>query len=222
MVPLEEARPVYGGTPSDQTVMQAIRHLNSLGKEVMYYPFILMDQMAGNGLPDPWSDSEDQPVLPWRGRITASVAPGRSGSPDQTALAEAEVAAFFGTAAASDFDIGEDTVSYSGPEEWRYRRFILHQAALCAAAGGVESFCIGSEMRSLTWIRDAGNVFAAVEQLCDLADEVRALLGPEVKIGYAADWSEYFGYHPQDGSGDLWFHLDRLWAHDAIDFVGIA
>ena len=221
VVPLEDARPVYGGTPSDQTVMQAIRHLNRLGKEVMYYPFILMDQMTGNGLPDPWSDSEDQPVLPWRGRITASVAPGRSGSPDQTALAEAEVAAFFGTATASDFVIGADSVSYSGPEEWRYRRFILHQAALCAAAGGVESFCIGSEMRSLTWIRGAGNVFAAVEQLCDLADEVRALLGPEVKIGYAADWSEYFGYHPQDGSGDLWFHLDRLWAHDAIHFVGI-
>ncbi len=41
------------------------------------------------------------------------------------------------------------------------------------------------------------------------------------KIGYAADWSEYFGYHPQDGSGDVYFHLDSLWAHGAIDYVGI-
>jgi hypothetical protein len=42
-----------------------------------------------------------------------------------------------------------------------------------------------------------------------------------VKIGYAADWSEYFGYHPQDGSGDVFFHLDPLWSDDEIDFIGI-
>jgi hypothetical protein len=202
-------------------VVQAIRHLNAMGKEVMYYPFILMDQMAGNGLPDPWSDADDQPVLPWRGRITVSEAPGRVGSPDQTAQAETEVAAFFGTASASDFTVGDGTVAYAGPDEWRYRRFILHQAALCAAAGGVESFCVGSEMRSLTWVRAEADRFVAVEALVALAAECRAILGPNVKIGYAADWSEYFGYHPQDGSGDLWFHLDALWADANIDFVGI-
>ncbi|MEJ5216843.1 glycoside hydrolase/phage tail family protein [Cognatishimia sp. D5M38] len=221
VVPLDGGRPVYGGTPTDASVIQAIRHLNELGKEVMFYPFILMDQMAGNGLPDPWSDADDQPVLPWRGRVTVSEAPGRAGSPDQTALAETEVAAFFGTASAADFVVGDGTVAYSGPQEWRYRRFILHQAALCAAAGGVESFCIGSEMRSLTWVRGEADRFVAVEQLIALAAEARAILGPDVKIGYAADWSEYFGYHPQDGSGDLWFHLDALWADPNIDFVGI-
>ena len=47
----------------------------------------------------------DQAVLPWRGRITTSKAPGQPGSPDQTAAAEAEVAAFFGTAKASDFTV---------------------------------------------------------------------------------------------------------------------
>ena len=31
---------------------------------------------------------------------------------------------------------------------------------------------------------------------CDLAEEVRAILGPDAKIGYAADWSEYFGHQP--------------------------
>ena len=46
-------------------------------------------------------------------------------------------------------------------------------------------------------------------------------MGPGVKIGYAADWSEYFGYHPQDGSGDVYFHLDPLWSHPEIDFIGI-
>lgn len=57
-----------------------------------------MEQMAENGLPDPYSDAPDQPVLPWRGRITLSEAPGRAGSPDGSAAAMQQVAAFFGTA----------------------------------------------------------------------------------------------------------------------------
>ncbi|NVK59755.1 MAG: glycoside hydrolase TIM-barrel-like domain-containing protein, partial [Rhodobacteraceae bacterium] len=48
-------------------------------------------------------------------------------------------------------------------------------------------------MRALTQIRsDAG--FPAVDALRALAAECRALLGPDVKLSYAADWSEYFGY----------------------------
>lgn len=219
-VPQDEGRPVYGGTASDASVIQAIHRLKADGLDVMYYPFILMDQMAANGLPDPWTAASDQPVLPWRGRITLSVAPGVAGSPDQTAAADAEVASFFGTASASDFTVGIGSVEYDGPSEWGYRRFILHQAALCAAAGGVDAFCIGSEMRGLTQIRGASD-FPAVAQLKSLAAECRALLGPAVKIGYAADWSEYFGYHPQDGTGDLYFHLDPLWSDAEIDFVGI-
>jgi len=54
-----------------------------------------------------------------------------------------------------------------------------------------------------------------------LASEVRVILGSECKIGYAADWSEYFGYQVPDGSGDLRYHLDPLWADDAVDFIGI-
>ena len=60
-----------------------------------------------------------------------------------------------------------------------------------------------------------------VEKLKALAAEVRLLLGPDTKISYAADWTEYFGYQPQDGSGDRYFHLDPLWADPNIDFVGI-
>ncbi|MGI3164455.1 baseplate multidomain protein megatron [Pseudooceanicola sp. 200-1SW] len=212
---------LYGGTPADAAVIEAIEALNAAGKAVMFYPFILMDQLAGNTLPDPYSDEEGQAHLPWRGRITASEAPGRPGSPDGTALATEEVAAFFGTASAADFTVWGGQVSYSGPAEWRFRRFILHCAALCAAAGGVDSFCIGSEMVGLTQLRGPANSFPAVAELRALAGEVRALLGPGVKIGYAADWSEYFGYQPQDGSGDRFFHLDPLWADPEIDFVGI-
>ncbi|PVA10596.1 host specificity protein [Pelagivirga sediminicola] len=241
---------IYGGTPTDASVIEAIEALKDAGQDVMFYPFILMDQIGGNSLPDPYSNADSQPPLPWRGRITLSDAPGRAASPDGTAQADAEVAAFFGTASAADFETGKEEapppvfdgsakegnffqwmrqatpvdsgpVRYSGPEEWGYRRFILHNAALCAAAGGVESFCIGSEMRGLTQIRSANGGFPAVEALIELAAEVRALLGPDVKIGYAADWSEYFGYQPQDGTGDRYFHLDPLWADENIDFIGI-
>ncbi|WP_192841392.1 glycoside hydrolase TIM-barrel-like domain-containing protein, partial [Falsirhodobacter sp. alg1] len=83
--------------------------------------------------------------------------------------------------------------------------------------GGVDAFCIGSEMRGLTQIRGEDDSFPAVEALCQLAAEVRQIL-PDAKISYAADWSEYFGYH---ADGDVYFHLDPLWAHPAIDFVGI-
>ncbi|WP_128253820.1 baseplate multidomain protein megatron [Falsirhodobacter deserti] len=201
LVPLQAGRPVYGGTPSDRSVMEAIRATRASGREVMFYPFILMEQMDGNILPDPWSGGEGQPVLPWRGRITTSLAPGKQGTPDRTAEAEAEVAEFF----------GDDAT------EWRYRRFILHYARLCAQAGGVDAFCIGSEMRGLTQIRGAGDSFPAVDALRRLAKEVREIL-PDAKISYAADWSEYFGYH---ADGDVYFHLDPLWADPAIDFVGI-
>jgi hypothetical protein len=217
----DEGRPIYGGTPADASVVQAIRHMAQTGRSVMFYPFILMEQMAGNALPDPYSDAETQPALPWRGRITTSVAPGRTGSPDGTAAARAEVEAFFGGARAAHFGVGNGTVSYGGPQDWGFARFILHYAALCAAAGGVDAFCIGSEMRGLTQIRGAAGSFPAVERLRQLARDVRALLGPGAKIGYAADWTEYFGYQPQDGSGDRLFHLDPLWADADVDFVGI-
>jgi len=221
VVPQEDGRPVYGGTPADASVIESIVALKDAGKAVLFYPFILMEQLSGNGLTDPWSGASDQPVLPWRGRITTSLSPTQAGSPDGTAAAAAEVASFFGSATAGEFSASGASVTYSGSDGFSYRRFILHYAHLCALAGGVDSFCIGSEMRSLTQVRGANNSFPAVDALRDLAGEVRSILGPGTKIGYAADWSEYFGYHPQDGSGDLFFHLDPLWADDEIDFVGI-
>lgn len=212
-----DQRVVYGGTPSDQSVVQAIAALQEAGQEVMFYPFILMEQLSDNGLTDPWTGNANQPALPWRGRITTSLAPAQSGTTDGTAAADAEVAAFMGTAQVSDFAVSGDTVVYSGPAEASYRRMILHYAYLCAAAGGVEAFCIGSEMRGLTRIRGA-NGFPAVDALMQLAADVRAILGPDCKISYAADWSEYSGYSLND---DLYYPLDALWADDNIDFVGI-
>ena len=214
--------PVFGGTPSDQSVIQAIKHLKNNGLSVVFYPFILMDIAANNQLDDPWTGRIGQPVIPWRGRITTSLAPNRAGTPDKTARANSEVAAFFGTARASHFTVRNGQVSYSGPNEWSYRRFILHNAALCKAAGGVGAFCIGSEMRALTQIRAQSHSFPAVQQLITLAQEVRTLLGRHTKIGYAADWSEYFGYQINDGAHyNVYYHLDDLWGNANIDFIGI-
>ncbi|HUF88135.1 MAG TPA: glycoside hydrolase TIM-barrel-like domain-containing protein [Thermohalobaculum sp.] len=213
-------RPNYGGTPSDASVIRAIAELTGRGKQVMLYPFLLMDIPPGNALEDPYTGEIGQPVFPWRGRITLDAAPGKAGTTDQSAAAADEVAAFFGTARAADFTVSGGSVSYAGPAEWGWRRFVLHLAALASAAGGVDAICIGSELRGLTTVRSSRTDHPAVGELTALAAEVRALL-PDAKIGYAADWSEYFGHHPQDGTGDVLFHLDPLWSGPDIDFVGI-
>ena len=116
------------------------------------------------------------------------------------------------------WNVSGQSVDYTGPDDWHYRRFILHYAHLCAAAGGVDAFCIGSELRGLTQARGPANSFPTVAALRQLAADVRAILGPATKLTYAADWSEYFGYHT---GGDVFFHLDPLWSDANIDFIGI-
>jgi hypothetical protein len=216
----ENDRPNFGGSPADGSVMRAIAELKSRGKQVMLYPFLLMDIPAGNTLIDPYIGVAGQPAFPWRGKITLNQAPTLFGSADQTLAAASEIAAFFGTAQAADFTVSAGNVTYTGPAEWGWRRFVLHLAALGAAAGGVEAICIGSELRGLTTVRSSRTGYPAVAELKALAAEVRLLL-PMAKISYAADWSEYFGHHPQDGTGDVLFHLDPLWSDPNIDFIGI-
>ncbi|WP_173931146.1 glycoside hydrolase TIM-barrel-like domain-containing protein [Chelativorans sp. Marseille-P2723] len=213
--------PAYGGTPTDRSVREAIAAIRARGLKVGLYPFVMMDVPAESELPSPYGEPS-QPAYPWRGRITCHPAPGRQGTPDKTAAVRAQIAALAGTAAPGQFSRQKDTISFNGTaDEWSYRRFVLHYAHLAMAAGGVDSFLIGSELRGLTTLRDGYNRFPFVELLENLASEVRGILGEKAAITYAADWSEYFGYHPQDGSGDVFFHLDSLWAHPDIDAVGI-
>jgi hypothetical protein len=211
--------PAFGGTPSDASVLHAIADLKTRGLKVMFYPFVLMDVPQGNTLPDPHG-GVSQAAYPWRGRITASIAPGRAGTPDKTAAAASEVASFTGTTAASAFQAAGETVAFSGGEDWSYRRMILHYAKLCAMAGGVDAFLIGSELRGLTTLRSAASTYPFVAALQALAADVKAIL-PDAAVSYAADWSEYFGHQPQDGTGDVHFHLDPLWASAQVDFIGI-
>ena len=212
--------PAFGSSPDDTSVLNAIADLQARGLKVMFYPFIMMDVPAANTLPDPYTGTPGQPAYPWRGQLTCDPAPGRTATPDKTAGIQAQVDAFFGTAAVADFSIAGGAVVYSGPAEWGLRRMILHYASLCALAGSVDAFLIASELKGLTLLRNAASQFPVVSALRALAGDVAAIL-PGVKISYGADWSEYFGYHPGDGSGDVFFHLDDFWSSPDVHFIGI-
>jgi hypothetical protein len=213
---------VYGGTPSDPSLVRCIRDLKARGLRVIFYPFILMTASG----------------LPWRGRITYA--------PDLSTAASAAVAAFLGAATPAQFtpDPVGLTVAYAGaPTDYSYRRMILHYAALCTVAGGVDLFLIGSELRGLETIRGPGWTKAGttdadgaavwdypfVAGLQALAGDVRAIFDGEgltknlstLKnlIAYSADWSNWMGYqHP--GENGQWPHLDSLFASADIDLVG--
>lgn len=224
-------RPAYGGTPSDDSLVRAVRDLHARGLSVFLYPFLFMDVPSDNALPNPYGGAS-QPAFPWRGRITCSPAPGVSGTPDKTAAAGTQVAGFFGAATPGQVSVSVDagssqvSVGYSGPSEWSYRRFLLHYAKLAAAINGVapgavSGIMIGSEVRGLCQVRDGAASFPAVRALKTLADDVKGIVGSSVKVSYGADWSDYNGYKPADSSGDFFFHLDPLWAASSIDLVGI-
>jgi len=106
-----DGRPNYGGTPTDASVVQAIAALRDAGKAITFYPFVLMDVTPGNSLPNPYDLGNPQPAFPWRGRITTSAAPGQPGSPEMTASAANEVAAFFGTAGPGHFSVSGTQVN---------------------------------------------------------------------------------------------------------------
>ena len=212
---------VYGGTPSDQSVVRCIEDLKARGFRVVFYPFLLMT-CAG---------------LPWRGDIGFA--------PDLSAAATAAVGAFLGGAAASQFtrDATNLTVAYAGaPTDYAYRRMILHYANLVVLAGGVDLFLLGSELRGLETIRGpawskAGTTggdgrvtwdYPFVNGLIQLADDVRGVFdaaslpkdtsGLHNLIGYSADWPVWMGVqHP--GADGQWPHLDQLYGHDNIDLV---
>jgi len=213
-------RPAYGGTPDDESLVRTIQYLKDRGLKVTLYPFLMMDIPSGNALPNP-KGGTGQPRYPWRGEITCHPAPGELGTVDKTGSARTQVRNFVGNATAGQFSWNGRTVRYSGNEAYSYRHLILHYARLCQAAGGVDGFLIGSELRGLTRVRDGGNKFPFVEELIQLASDAKSILGQGTEVTYGADWTEYFGYQPQDGTGDVYFNLDPLWASNNIDAIGI-
>ncbi len=99
---------IYGGTPSDQSIVRCIQDLKARGLRVVFYPFILMTD-AGES---------------WRGEIAFQ-------GTDVSSAATSAIDAFLGSATASQFtpDATNLTVGYSGsPTDFTYRRMILHYA----------------------------------------------------------------------------------------------
>ncbi|QXN72334.1 GTA TIM barrel-like domain protein [Rhodobacter phage RcSimone-Hastad] len=204
----DKGNPIFGGTPSDVTVRELVQEIKARGQRVMFYPFILMDIPSGNTLPNPYSNNaatNGQPIFPWRGRITCSPAAGYTGTVDKTATAATQVNNFFNGAQG-------------------YRAMILHYANLLDdLLGANDAFIIGSELVGITQIRSSAGAgtYPGVNALVTLAADVSAILPSSVKVGYAADWSEYHSHRPADGTNDVIFNMDPLWASSNIDFIGI-
>jgi hypothetical protein len=195
--------------------------LKARGLRVVFYPFILMDA----------------PGEPWRGRIGLSS--------DLSSAATAAVNAFLGSASTSQFtrDTTNLTVAYSGsPTDYTFRRFILHYANLCAIAGGVDLFLIGSELRGLeiirgpSWTKAGGTdvnghatwdypfvagltqLAADVRSVFDGAGLTRNLTAWKNLIAYSPDWSTWNGWQ-HSGENGQWPHLDSLFASPNVDVV---
>ncbi|MCA0405271.1 MAG: glycoside hydrolase/phage tail family protein [Proteobacteria bacterium] len=219
-VSTSDGRPSFGGSPSDASIVAALRDLKARGLKTALHPFILMDIPAGNTLPDPYSGAAGQPAFPWRGRITCDPAPGRPGTAEGAAAATSQIQAFIGTAQASDFALTGETIVYTGPDEWSLRRMVLHHAMLAKAAGGVDTFILSSELIGLTHCAGAGGSFPLVAGLIGMLGDLRTLLGPACTLTYAADWTEY-GARVRSGGQDVRFPLDPLWADARIGAIGI-
>lgn len=216
-------RPAYGGSPSDASIINVIRTLKAQGKKVALHPFILMDVPVGNGRPNPYGAGEQLPY-PWRGRITCYPAPGQPDTPDNSSAVIDAINAFFGTAQPSHFTRNGDIIGYAGPDEWSYRRMVLHQAMQAQAAGGVDTFFLGSELIGLTRLAAGGGFYPAVAAFMALADDVRSILGSGTRITYAADWTEYGAHVRGGGTGagsEVRFPLDPLWASPNVDAIAI-
>ena len=71
------ARPAFGGTPSDDAVKAANADLHARRFAVVFYPFIMMDIPADTGRT--LHDGTPQPAYPWHGRIACD--PAASANP---------------------------------------------------------------------------------------------------------------------------------------------
>lgn len=167
LVGRDGSSPRYGGTPSDESVINYLRELRNMGYKVMLYPMLLVDQEG----------------KPWRGQITGN---------------SSHVKSFF-------------------QKSDGYNNFILHYAKL--AKDYIDAFIIGSEFPALTGVFVEGShprVFPAVSEFVSLASKVRSIFQErDIKITYAADWSEY--HHSEGG----WYNMDPIWMSKDIDVIGI-
>jgi len=210
----------FRGTPSDQTVIAAIREIKARGLRVTLAPMLWLDIPASNSRVDPWTGAASQPAYAAATRITASLAPGLPGSPDLSAAMTGEIAAFFGAATPAQFLVSGETVRWNGPASDRgLRRFVLHYAHLAARAGGVDAFLLGPRLDGLVTLRSGPGIYPATAQWISLAAAVRQILGAGAEIGFVAGPETWHSHHA--APGEIRFPLDPLWADANVDFIGV-
>ena len=98
---------------------------------------------------------------------------------------------------------------------------VLHYAHLCAAAGGVDAFLIGSELRGLCACARRATAYPAVGRAENAGG--RRARRPRRRQPRSATppTGRYNNHQTGDAPGAVQFHLDPLWADANIDFVGI-
>jgi len=220
---------------ADGVTWDVVDTLAAVAGSTMVYAPELARFLVGTGTGFNVSNQIYKPELR---RLSCDPAWDQPGTPDAggdaTALAD-QINVFFGSAAATDTSLtlssGASAVStsYSGPDEWSYRRFILHYAHLAAALnahapGTVTTFIIGDGMSGMTRLRasDSPEVqpdYLTTVALIALLTEVRSVLGMAVRISYAANPDEYGAI--QLGGGRIGWPLDTLWGHTDCDFIGL-
>ena len=217
-----DGRPVFGGTPADATVVQAIRRLRDDGRAVMFYPFILMDIQA----------RERPRPIPGRARRTSRRCrgaggsrwrrrPGGRGRPTGRRRRRRRWRRSSDAAGAGDFDgVGGDG-GLHGPAEWSYRRFVLHYAHLCALAGGRR--CLLHRLGAARADPDprqrggiSGRAGAGGAGRGGAGDPGRARRSAMRRTGRSIS-----GTSRGTGRGTSSFTSIRSGRHAAIDFVGI-
>ena len=167
--------------PTDQSVIEAIRAIGDAGKAVTFYPVHPDDPDGGQRA---WSTPG-----PARPR-TSRCCPGAGGSPRRLrrALPARRTAprrprrprsqTSSAPHSRADFALNGETVVYSGPAEFSYRRFVLHYAMALQGGGrgrGVPDRvgdCAASPRSAAR-----ATAFRSWMQLVQLAADVRSILG---------------------------------------------
>ena len=223
LVSTHDGGAAYGGTPSDRSVIEAIAEIKARGLKVTLYPFVMMDVPAGNALPDPYGGDGAAGLSLARAHHLRSGA-GAAGHRRQ----DGGGARRRSRRSAATADAGR--FSRRGRHDRlrrRRRRLGLPplRPALCAAGGG------GGRRRRLP------------DRLGTARPDDAARRGRRVSLRRAAVRpGRRRARDPRAGDEDhLWrrlerifrppaggrlaatcfFHLDPLWAHAAIDAVGI-
>ncbi|KJV68657.1 glycoside hydrolase/phage tail family protein [Candidatus Neoehrlichia procyonis] len=94
----------------------------------------------------------------------------------------------------------------------QYNPFIMHYCTL--TKGLIDAFIIGSELVNITQIADTNNLYPGIDELIALAKYAKNILGDSTIITYAANYNEYHSHNK-------YYNMDKLWASQYIDVVGI-